>query len=211
MALPHRHGVTWRVDNDGPHAIAGDPIQHSGEASARRQYRKHWKLGTKPRLVMEFALEAVSRRSEVARLGPQHVKVVANKRRLKIERCHGSNDVDILMTQAVQDAVDAMPAATVVDINGTKTFITTERGKQYSPDGLARDFAKWVTAAGLPDCCRPHGLKRSAMSRFAGNGAQMMGASGHKTLAMVQLYADEADRIKLADAAFEKLEGKAAG
>ena len=38
------------------------------------QYRAHWPLGTQQRLVMEFALETASRRGEVVRLGPQHVK-----------------------------------------------------------------------------------------------------------------------------------------
>jgi hypothetical protein len=40
---------------------------------------------------MEFALEAVSRRCEVVGLGPQHVK----DGRIRIERRHGSADVDI--------------------------------------------------------------------------------------------------------------------
>ena len=33
------------------------------------QYRAHWLLGTQQRLVLEFALETVSRRGEVMRLG----------------------------------------------------------------------------------------------------------------------------------------------
>ena len=41
------------------------------------QYRAHWPLGTQQRLVMEFALETASRRSEVVRLGPQHVRTGA--------------------------------------------------------------------------------------------------------------------------------------
>jgi hypothetical protein len=34
-----------------------------------QQYRDYWPLGTQQRLVMEFALEAVSRRCEVVRIG----------------------------------------------------------------------------------------------------------------------------------------------
>src|SRR5262249_12830198 len=55
------------------------------------QYRAYWPLGTQQRLVFEFALETVSRRGEVVRLGPQHVK----SGRIRIERTHGSADVDI--------------------------------------------------------------------------------------------------------------------
>jgi hypothetical protein len=38
------------------------------------QYRAHWPLGTQQRLVMEFALETASRKGEVVRLGPQHIR-----------------------------------------------------------------------------------------------------------------------------------------
>jgi hypothetical protein len=54
----------------------------------------YWPLGTQQRLVMEFALEAVSRRAEVLRLGPQHV----GNGRIRIERVPGSKAVDIPVT-----------------------------------------------------------------------------------------------------------------
>ena len=69
------------------------------------QYRAHWPLGTQQRLVMEFALETASRRGEVVRLGPQHVR----NGRIRIERTHGSEDVDIPMSPELQTACDAMP------------------------------------------------------------------------------------------------------
>src|SRR5262249_30781540 len=64
------------------------------------QYRAYWPLGTQQRLVMEFALETASRRGEVIRLGPQHVK----NGRIRIERTHGSEDVDIPMSPELQAA-----------------------------------------------------------------------------------------------------------
>ena len=59
------------------------------------QYRAHWPLGTQQRLVIEFALETASRRSEVVRLGPQHLR----DGRIRIERTHGCADVDIPMSR----------------------------------------------------------------------------------------------------------------
>jgi hypothetical protein len=50
---------------------------------------------------MEFALEAVSRRAEVLRLGPQHVK----NGRIRIDRVHGSKAVDIPVTPELQAAM----------------------------------------------------------------------------------------------------------
>jgi hypothetical protein len=47
---------------------------HTWTDSEIAQYRNYWPLGTQQRLVMEFALETASRRGEVVRFGPQHVK-----------------------------------------------------------------------------------------------------------------------------------------
>ena len=54
-----------------------------------------------------IALETASRRGEVVQLGPQHVR----NGRIKIERTHGSADVDIPMTLELEAACDAMPKA----------------------------------------------------------------------------------------------------
>src|SRR5262249_19555942 len=150
------------------------------------QYRAYWPLGTQQRLVMEFALETTSRRGEVVRLGPQHVK----NGRIRIERIHGSADVDILVSPELQAACDAMPKAHL-------TYIVTAYGKPRSKFGLGNDFAKWATEAGLPARCRLHGLKKARMRRLAEDGDtahELMAISGHKTLTEVQRYTADADR-----------------
>ena len=146
------------------------------------QYRAHWPLGTQQRLVMEFALETASRRGEVVRLGPQHVR----NGRIRIERTHGSEDVDMPMSPELQAACDAMPKAHL-------TYIVTAYGKPRSKYGLGNDFAKWATEAGLPARCRLHGLKKGGMRRLAeagGTAHELMAFSGHKTLTEVQRYTD---------------------
>jgi integrase len=159
-------------------------------------YRAHWPLGTQQRLVMELALETVSRLGEVVRLGPQHVR----DGHIRIARIHGSRDVNILVSPELQAACDAMPKAHL-------TFITTKDGKPRSKVGLGNDFAKWVTAAGLPKHCRLHGLKKGGMSRLAVDGAtthELMAVSGHRTLSEVQRYTDAVDRERLAGTAMAK-------
>jgi integrase len=160
------------------------------------QYRAHWPLGTQQRLVMEFALETMSRRGEVVRLGPQHVK----GGRIRIERTHGSKDVNIRMSPDLQSTCDAMPKPHL-------TYIVTAQSKPRSKYGLGNDFAKWATEAGLPARCRLHGLKKGGMRRFAEDGAtthELMALSGHRTLSEVQRYTDDADRLRLADQAMAK-------
>jgi site-specific recombinase XerD len=160
------------------------------------QYRAYWPLGTQQRLVMEFALETTSRRGEVVRLGPQHVK----NGRIRIERTHGSKDVDIPMSPELQAACDAMPKSHL-------TYIVTAQGKPRSKYGLGNDFAKWATRAGLPRRCRLHGLKKAGMRRLAEDGGtthELMAISGHRTLSEVQRYTDAADGRRLADQVMAK-------
>lgn len=164
------------------------------------RYRAYWPLGTQQRLVMEFALETASRKGEVVRLGPQHVR----KGRIRIERTHGSEDVDIPISPELQAACDAMPKSHL-------TYIVTAYGKPRSKYGLGNDFAKWATEAGLPVHCRLHGLKKSGMRRLAeagGTAHELMAISGHKTLTEVQRYTKDADRKKLADSGMAKLRGQ---
>jgi integrase len=160
------------------------------------QYRAYWQVGTQQRLVMEFALETTSRRGEVVRFGPQHVK----NGRIRIERTHGSKDVEIPISPELQAACDAMPKAHL-------TYIVTAYGRPRSKYGLGNDFGKWVTEAGLPTCCRLHGLKKGGMRRLAESGNtthELMAISGHKTLSEVQRYTDDADRKRLAESGMAK-------
>jgi integrase len=162
------------------------------------QYRSFWPLGTQQRLVMEFALETASRRGEVVRLGPQHVKAG----RIRIERTHGSDDVDIPISPELQAACDAMPKSHL-------TYIISSHGKPRSKYGLGNDFAKWATEAGLPRRCRLHGLKKGGMRRWAeagGTAHELMAFSGHRTLSQVQHYTSAADKKKLADSGFAKMQ-----
>jgi Phage integrase family len=173
---------------------------HSWTDDEIAKYRSYWPLGTQMRLVMEFALETTSRRSEVVRLGPQHVR----NGRIRIERTHGSRDVDIPISPELQAACDAMPKEHL-------TYIVTAHGKPRSKYALSIAFAKWATAAGLPACCRLHGLKKGGMRRLAEAGTtthELMAISGHKTLAEVQRYTDAADRKLLADSGMAKRQGQ---
>ena len=174
--------------SSGHHTWTDDEIE---------QYRTRWRVGTQQRLVMEFALETASRRGEVVRLGPQHVK----NGHIRIERTHGSTDVEIPMSPQLRAACDAMP-------KGHLTYIVTAYGKPRSKNGLGNDFAKWATAAGLPKYCRLHGLKKGGLRRGAEAGMtthELMAISGHKTLSEVQRYTSDADRKRLAKTGMAKL------
>lgn len=203
-----RFAIPTMLSIDPSEGIAGIKLpkskgHHSWTDDEIEQYRAHWPLGTQQRLVMEFALETASRIGEVVRLGPQHVK----DGWIRIKRTHGSEDVEIPVSPELQAACDAMPKAHL-------TYITTAQGKQRSKFGLGTDFARWVTAAGLPKCCRLHGLKKAGMTRRADAGYtthELMAFSGHKTLSEVQRYTSAADKKHLAASGAAKMRGGQTG
>lgn len=162
------------------------------------QYRAYWKLGTEPRLVLEFALETASRRCEVVRLGRQHVR----GGRIKIARAKGCNAVDIAVTAELNAAIKAMPKTDRL------LYLMDGHGKPYTPDALGHKFPIWANEAGMPTHCRMHGLRKARTRQIieaGGTAHDAMGQTGHKTLAEVQRYADEFNRTAASDRASELL------
>jgi integrase len=173
------------------------------------QYRAYWPLGTEARLVFEFALETVSRRGEVVRLGPQHIyRGKDGEPRIKIARLKSSRDVDMPMTDDLLAAVLAMKVDHL-------TYITSERGQPISKITLGHRFAKWATEAGLPKRCRMHGLKKSGCCERVLAGAtapEFMADTGHKDMRVAQAYIEKVfKRPELSDASYLKLRTKRGG
>ena len=66
---------------------------------------------------------------------------------------------------------------------------------------------KWYDEAGLPHCSM-HGLRKAISRQLAEHGAtdaEGQAITGHKKAATFQHYRAKADRTKLADAAFSRL------
>jgi integrase/recombinase XerD len=200
-----QHAVPMMVKENPAAGIAMPKIKikghHSWTETEVAQYWAYWPYGTEARLVLEFAFETVSRRGEIVTLGPQHVYTGEDGQPwIRIARTHRSKDVDIPISPELMAAIDAMPKKHL-------TFLVNAYGKPRSNLGLAHHFAKWARAAGLPDHCRLHGLKKAGMSRDANDGFtthELMAKSGHKTLAMVELYTKEVNDRKLAASGMAK-------
>jgi site-specific recombinase XerD len=174
---------------------------HSWTDDEIARYRAHWPLGTQHRLCFELALETTSRRADVTRIGPQHV------RGGKLDLRHSKNDSANLIpvTAELRAAIDACPTKHL-------TFLHTKHGAPRSAKALGGDFRQWCDAAGLPARCTLHGLRKGGARRLAEAGAstkEIMAITGHKTLAEVQHYVDAADKVKLAESAIAKLRKRA--
>jgi len=64
-----------------------------------------------------------------------------------------------------------------------------------------------IREAGLPDRCKPHGLRKTAARRLAEAGcsaSEIAAITGHKTLAEVERYTRATDQVRLARQAMRK-------
>ena len=89
-----------------------------------------------------------------------------------------------------------------------------------SAAAFGNKFADWCNQAGLePVVCpdgrvrayRIHGLRKAACVALAYaqcTGPEIMAVSGHSNLAQVQVYIEEAERGRMADAAIEKVRAR---
>ena len=99
----------------------------------------------------------------------------------------------------------AIIAATPI---GHLTLLTTKKGKSYDTNVFSDEFRSWCNAAGLPQRCVFHGLRKAALTRLADCGCtahEIAAISGHKSLVEVERYTKAADQVRLARAAMERI------
>jgi integrase len=166
------------------------------------QFEARWAPGTRERLAFALLLYTGQRGGDVCRMlrsdivdGGRRIRVVQDKAR--------KGTVTKLLIPIHPALTRVLNAGPVV---GMHHLITDARGKPLSQ--LTDLIETAVSRAGLSDRCVAHGLRKAALRRLAEAGAtakQIMAVSGHKTLAMVQLYVEEAEQRILADSAIAKL------
>ncbi len=81
-------------------------------------------------------------------------------------------------------------------------------GKRMAEISFGKLMADAIAAAGLPEECVPHGIRKYVLSKVAESGGttkQLQALGGHKTLAEVQRYTEKADQGRLAIAAVRML------
>jgi integrase len=196
-----RHAIREGIRPDDPTRDV-DRLKEAGKGAATwseediAAFEAHWPVGSRPRLALALLLFTGQRRSDVVRMGPQHVA-----------------DGAIAVTQIKTGAALLIPlhpelATAIASASGQATFLATEAGKPFTPNGFYMRFKGWVAAAGLPAGRSPHGLRKAAARRLAEAGCtahQIAAITGHKTLAEVQRYTQAADQARLARIAIEHI------
>jgi len=172
---------------------------HSWTIEEVETFEKKHPIGTTAHLAMTLMLYWALRRSDVVKVGPQHLSQGwLTFRQTKTGREH------------------AVPLLTPVarPIEHTKTghfaFLITSFGKPFTAAGFGNKMRKWCNEAGLPHCSA-HGLRKASAARLAELGLsahQIMSITGHTSLSEVERYTRKAQKRQLAAGVRDQLEDK---
>jgi integrase/recombinase XerD len=179
------------------------------------QYRERHAVGTVARLALELLLNIAARRHDAHLIGQQHISNgKLSWRPHKTLRTTGKL-LSISIMPSLQEALDGMPREARAD--GVLTFLVNDYGRAFaSAAAFGNKFADWCTTAGLkPVLCddgrirnyRAHGLRKAALRELAHagcTGVELMAISGHSSLDQVQVYIEEVEQERAADAAMTK-------
>lgn len=154
-------------------------------------------IGSRARLALTLLLYTGQRRSDVVRMGRQHIR----GGKIAVRQQKTDEPLLIPMHPTLRAAIDATPAEHL-------TFLTTIHGKPFTAAGFTNWFRDMCNEAGLPNGLSAHGLRKAMCRRLAEAGCtekEIAAITGHKTLRMVQLYTHAADQKRMAVAAINKL------
>lgn len=179
----------FKTSGDGFHTWSEEDIEKFCEA---------YPIGTNARLAMGLMLHTGQRRSDMVKMGWQHI----TNDRIRVHQIK----TDALLSIPVHPGLAAILAsATRTDM----PILLTQFGKPFTANGFGNRMRKWCTAAGLPECTS-HGLRKAAARRMAEAGCsnkEIMAITGHQTDKEVTRYTKAADQIKLADRAMKAIGG----
>ena len=176
-------------------SIKGDGF-HTWTEEEISQFEAHHPMGSKPRLALALLLYTAQRRSDVVRIGRQHIKDGV----LTVKQQKTGVTLAIPVHPQLQAVLDATPSEHL-------TFLVTATGKPYGGNAFSEQFRNWCDAAGLPKRCSAHGLRKAACRRLAEAGCsanEIMSISGHTTMKEIVRYTKAADQARLARNALAK-------
>ena len=170
---------------------------HSWSEDEIAAFEARHPIGTRARLAFALLLFTAQRRSDVVRMGRQHVRDGV----LTIRQQKTGMVIDVPLHPELRAILDATA-------NGNLTFLVAALGKPFSPAGFTNWFRECCNEAGLPRGCSPHGLRKAASRRLAEHGCtahEIMAITGHTTLKEVSRYTAAIRRKHLAARAMSKI------
>lgn len=169
------------------------------------KFRAFWPEGSRARLALALLLYTGQRRSDVVRMGWQHVRdgqiaVTQDKRNPGAP----AKVLKIKIHDALQAELDRLAKTNL-------TFLMTEYGKPMTKVGFTNWFRDCAKKAGLPANSSPHGLRKAASRWLAESGCstlEIAAITGHSSLREVERYTQSARQEHLANTAISKIAHK---
>jgi len=194
--------VSHNPARDVPYLKSNNPSgYHTWTLEEVRQFEERHRIGTKARLALALLLFTGQRRSDITRLGRQHVR----DGKITFTQFKGRNRrpkrLVLPVLPALQSVIDESSC-------GELTFLVNDLGRPFTDAGFGNKFREWCNQARLRHCTA-HGLRKAGATIAANNGAtahQLMAIFGWETLRMEEAYTRAADQERLAEAAMHLLE-----
>jgi integrase len=169
--------------------------RHTWSEGEIAQFQARHPIDTRAGLALALALYTGQRRSDVTRMGWQHV----SGNRISVRQQKTGAGLTIPIHPELARALAALPRTNL-------TFLVTERGAPFNPNSLGNWFRECCNAAGLPHCSL-HGLRKAACRRLAEAGCsvnEIAALSGHKSLKEIARYTAAASQVHLAEQALQR-------
>jgi integrase len=160
-------------------------------------FEARWPIGCRPRLALALLLYTGQRRSDIVRMGRQHLRHGL----LHVRQIKTGAELEIPLHPELQRVLADCPPEHL-------TFLVTDAGAAYSVNGFYNSFSDWRAAARLPAGLSPHGLRKAAARRLAEAGCtshEIRSITGHASLAEVERYTRAAEQRRLATAAIARI------
>lgn len=200
LRMLFRHAIRLQVRPDSP--FDGVPVyklgtHHTWTEAELAVFEARWPLGTRQRLAFDLLLWTGQRVGDVARM--RRGDIVNGTLRIVQEKTGA--EVAIPIHAELAASLRSYPVKGLA-------LIGDAAGRPIQAGRLSHFMAEAIAAAGLPERCVAHGLRKAIMRRLAERGAttkQMAAISGHTTLDELERYTRMADGERLAKAGMRKL------
>lgn len=161
------------------------------------QYEKRWPLGTVQRMAFDLSLYTGQRNCDSCRM--EWADIINNK--IRVTQQKGGKKLIIPTHRNLQTALVSWP-------HTGATIVATKKGPSKGSGYSAKSYGDLIKAAalaaGLPNHCVAHGLRKAAGRRLAEAGCtphQIAAILGHTSLREVERYTVAANQERLADQA----------
>jgi integrase len=178
-----------RVKSDGFHSWTEDEIA---------RFEACHPIGSRARLAFALLLYTGQRRSDVIRMGPQHIRDGL----IRVKQVKTGAELLLPVVPQLQEIIAASSI-------GQMIFLMTQYGRPFGDDGFGHWFRAECIKAGLPHCSA-HGLRKACARRLADAGCsqhEIAAITGHASLHEIVRYTKGANQKRLAMSAMQKAHG----